>query len=75
MLSGLEATNSAGLGKTKPCPENLGLIEYRSLCDMLAVTRPTLNKMAKDKGFPKRIKLGKVFYIRLADLKNWIDAR
>jgi predicted DNA-binding transcriptional regulator AlpA len=42
---------------------------------MLAVTRPTLNKMAKDPDFPKRFKLGHVFYVRLADLKKWVDAR
>ena len=75
MLSGLEAVNSASLATPKPCPANLGLIEYRSLCDMLAVTRPTLNKMAKDPSFPKRFKLGHVFYVRLADLRKWVDAR
>ena len=74
MLSGLEAA-SASLGTAKPCPANLGLIEYRSLCDMLAVTRLTLNKMAKDPDFPKRFKFGHVFYVRLADLKKWVDAR
>jgi predicted DNA-binding transcriptional regulator AlpA len=59
----------------KPSPAVLGLIEFRSLCDMLAVTPPTLRKMAKDPRFPKRIKLGRLLYVRLADLKKWVDAR
>lgn len=70
------ATSEAGpFVATKPSPATLGLVEYRGLCDMLAITRPTLDKMAKQAGFPKRIRLGKVLYIRLADLKRWVDAR
>ena len=57
MLSGLEVMNSAGAGSTppKPCPATLGLVEYRSLCDFLAVTRQTLNKMAKEDGGRQKI--------------------
>jgi predicted DNA-binding transcriptional regulator AlpA len=71
------ATPEAGASvcaAAKPCPANLGLIEFRSPCAMLAVTRPTLDKMANEAGFPKRIRLGRVYYVRLADLKNWVEA-
>lgn len=70
------ATSEAGsYSATKPSPATLGLFEYRGLCDMLAVTRPTLDKMAKQAGFPRRIRLGRIFYVRLEDLKKWVDAR
>jgi predicted DNA-binding transcriptional regulator AlpA len=58
-----------------PANENKGLIEYRGLCDLLAVTRATLDKMAKKPGFPKRIRLGRFLYVRLADIKTWVETR
>jgi predicted DNA-binding transcriptional regulator AlpA len=61
----------------KPSPSMLGLIQYSRVCGLLNITRPTLDKMANDptEHFPKRVMFGKTFYVRLSDLKRWIDQK
>jgi predicted DNA-binding transcriptional regulator AlpA len=77
MLAMLDAATSVQATADKPCPASLGLIEYGSLTDLLNITRPTLDKKAKDpkENFPKRVMLGKRYYIRLCDLKRWLDEK
>ena len=63
------------IASMKPSPEMLGLIEYRTLTDLLNVTRPTLDRLSKTPGFPRRIRLGRLHYVKLAGIREWVDAR
>jgi hypothetical protein len=61
MLAMIDAATSVQTTAEKPCPESLGLIAYGSLTNLLNITRPTLDKKARDpkENFPKRVILGK----------------
>jgi predicted DNA-binding transcriptional regulator AlpA len=77
MLAMIDAATSVQATAEKPCPESLGLIAYGSLTNLLNITRPTLDKKARDpkENFPKRVMLGKRYYIRRSDLKRWLDEK
>jgi predicted DNA-binding transcriptional regulator AlpA len=62
--------------KIPPSPRALGLIDMTEICQLLAMSRPTLDKIADDprRHFPKRVRLGKRTFVNEQHLRRWIDA-
>lgn len=72
MLATLESETPA-----RPTPAVLGLVRYGGLCEMLGITRPTLDRLANGpkEHFPRRVLFGKAHYVRMRDLERWVNER
>lgn len=56
-------------------PRDLGLVRFDEICELLDMSRPTLERLVrKDASFPRLRKIGRQRYGRIVDLQRWVDA-
>jgi excisionase family DNA binding protein len=55
-------------------PASLGVVSFDGACELLEVSRPTLERLIRsDEEFPRPFKIGGRRYVRFADLVKWVD--
>lgn len=59
----------------EPFVRRMGLIPYASLTELLSVSRPTLDRYAKEDAFPRRTRIGRSFYVSQKGLEDWLTTR